>query len=169
MSTPTSGAAAYATVADLLIFHDWQQVADLASDDGTRPTKASLASNEILLRELKAASGLVESACLVAGRYTPADLAILTGNSAEYLKALVSHLAFWDLTQRRNPMANPDEVPGAKVALDTLDRLREGHRIFGLIEVQDAGNPSLATIKAGSLADQNRVIRRADRLFGYRG
>ena len=172
MPTPISTATPYCPAADFLSYHDWQQAADLLRDgDAPRPTRAALLDaasgpGAMLAQVLLAASGELESACLVGKRYTPTDLGALTGSGLQYLKKLTADLAFWRLAQRRQPgSSNPDQVPGAKQALEELKRLRDGEAVFGLVEAAEAGLPSVVQPDPGRGPD---VVRRASRLFGPR-
>ncbi len=169
--TPIGTATPYCSATQLFRFHDWQQVADLLRDgDNPRPTKSRLldsASDEgaMLVSILLSASGQLESACLVSNRYLPTDLAALTNSGAARLQKIVADLAFWELMQRRQPgSADPKNVPGAMQALEELDRLRDGERIFGLAESGNAGLPKIT--EPDSSVQWNPVTTDASRLFG---
>lgn len=164
--TPDTASSPYCTAADLLVYHDWQQVAMLVRDgDDALPDKTATAASAIVAAVLLAASGELESACLIGQRYTPADLAALTGASAARRSKLVADLAFWRLAQRKQPMsANPDAVPGAKEALAELDRLRNGERIFSFTESAEAGLPTVSDPAVTSLA--NPIVAESARYFG---
>ncbi|AWM38710.1 hypothetical protein GobsT_30990 [Gemmata obscuriglobus] len=171
--TPNGAAAPYCSVALFLEYHDWQQIADLIRDgEGPRPTRARILdgttpSDEYtrINRVLLAASGELEGACFVGKRYSTDDLAALTGSGAERLRKIVADLAFWTLSQRRQPgSADPDTVPGAKQALAELDRLRDGDRIFPLQESANAGLPSTSDPDPSQQA--NPLITNAERFFG---
>jgi len=170
--TPTGVSTPYATAANLFVWHDSAQVADMLRDgEGPRPTRLAMLDTDsdpgsLLHTILLGASGELESACLVGKRYSPADLAALTYSGLNRLRKIVSDLAFWSLCQRRQPgAADPDKVPGAKQALAELDRLRDGERIFGFTESAQAGLPSV------SEPDPNQnlagtVIQDGGRFFG---
>jgi hypothetical protein len=120
----------------------------------------------VLLAVLLGASGELESACQVGNRYSAADLAALTGSGLHRVRKVVADLAFWALCQRRTPQSgNPETVPGAKQALEELDRLRKGERIFSFSESADAGLPE--TVRPDpSLNEAGRAVIQAKRLFG---
>ena len=129
--TPLSAATPYCAAADFLEYHDAAQIADWLRDGpGPRPSRSALLDGTHpvgarLVKLLLASSGEVESACLVGKRYTPEDLQSLTGAGAEYLRKLTADLAFWRLAQRRTPMsADPEQVPGARQAIQELDGAR---------------------------------------------
>lgn len=172
--TPAGTATPYCSAARLFQFHDWQQVADLMRDgDAPRPTKLCLldsTSNEgsQLYAILLAASGELEGACRVANRYSPADLAALTGSGLRRMEKVVADLAFWGCSQFRQPgSADPKDVPGALQAIEELDRLRDGERIFGFVESAAAGLPS--TSEPDPSQRPNDVTALAGRLFGGHG
>src|SRR4051812_44738426 len=73
-------------------FYDSRVIGDLVSINGTRDPSPH--TNAKVLANLDSASGEVESACLVAGRYTPDDLNALTGMGAALLKRIVASLAY---------------------------------------------------------------------------
>ena len=166
--TPVTGAT-YCTPAAMLQFHDWQQCSDLLRDgDNPRPDAAAVAVSPTLALMLSAASGELDSAAIAGSRYNPSDLAILTGTGAAFLQKIVADLAFWRLQQRRQPVsADPNRVPGAMQALEALDKLRKGERIFAFAEVQDAGLPSYVDMAGGQ--NPNSVILQAFPLFGSHG
>ncbi len=163
MPTPLSSSTPYCSNTLFTTFHDWRNVADLLSDDDTRlADEATVQGNAKLATLLLVASGEVEAACLVSGRYTPSDLNALNGSTQALLQKLTADLAFWRITQRRWPDANPSGVAGAQAALDLLERLRLGERIFGLQEVADAGLPGASDF------EHDRVSVEAGRFFGNR-
>lgn len=180
--TINSNLEAFATVADLFVYHDSEMVADMLRDGQVaRPTLAVMLtvgspSNVMLVRFLKLGTGLIESACLIARYYSPADLARLVeidpatskpygGGSAEFLIKLNADLTYYALAQRRQPNAgDPKNIPGAVEALATLDKLRDGERIFSFTETQEAGLVSVVTPEPSSLVTPN-VVGRARRVY----
>src|SRR5271167_19782 len=88
-STPVTGAASYCTPTQMFQCFDIRTIADLCSDTGTPvgaiantdPVQIDptiLAVNPVFLFIMGAASGKLESAIQVGGRYTPGDLILLT-------------------------------------------------------------------------------------------
>lgn len=172
--TPAGTATPYCSVAILFQFHDFQQVADALRDgDQPRPTKlrlldATSAEGLQLTKVLLAASGELEGACRVANRYSPLDLAALTGSGLARMQKIVADLAFWSIVQFRQPAtADPKAVPGAWQALEELDRLRDGDRIFGFVESGNAGLPSVG--QPDDSQRPNAVTVQAGRIFGGHG
>lgn len=169
--TPLSALTPYATVDDLFTFHTWTQIADCLRDDNQeRPTVAVMKNvntpeGAMLYNHLLGASGMVESVCLIGNRYTPTDLQALDGGSKWLLKKLVSDLANWSVTQRKQPAtADPRNVPGALQAFDMLKSLRDGEQIFGTVESGNAGLVSTQQANPSRLITPN-VVGRAVRLF----
>ena len=151
--TSAGTAVPYCPASTLFEFHDWNQCADLLRDgDGPRPTRLRLLDpasreGEMLAGLLLAASGELESAALVGRRYAAADLAGLAGAGLSRLQKVVADLAFWSLVQRRQPAGgDPKTCPGAVQALEELDRLRNGERIFSFDESAGAGLPSVSQL-----------------------
>jgi hypothetical protein len=176
--TPLTAATPYATADDLFVYHDWQQVGEMLVDRGApAPQRATLVNTAtplggVLNRLLLAASGQLESACLIGKRYSPADLQALTGAGKERVVKVVCDLAFWTLRQRRQPgSADPKQVPGAQEALDTLTALRTGEQVLGFAESAAAGLDAVAGTpkSADALGDVCRVQDRARPLFGTHG
>lgn len=121
---------AYATPEELLIRYDARRVADLVSDTGTRTTDP--ASSPVVAACLEDASGMVESACRVAGRYTINQLVNLQGHTRFLLTRLVCDLTYGLLVARRGYSANDMNTmaPQYKGALDMLEQIKQGDRIF---------------------------------------
>lgn len=169
--TPLSTTTPYASVTDLFVYHDQEQVADfLRTGQQPRPSLAAMQDStsvpgSMLVRYLMLASGRIEQVCLIGHRYDPEDLQALAGASLEVLKKLACDLAFWSLAQRRQPnTADPKNVPGAAESLEMLKALRDGEAIFGLEESADAGLPSVQQANPDALYTPDAVAR-ARRLF----
>ena len=109
---------AYASVADLKKRFDVRTLGDLASDDGTQVASANLPADENVLAALDDASGEIDSAVLVARRYTTSDLTALTGNSLAYLKRLPVHELKID---RSFVMQMADDENDAVIVRSTID------------------------------------------------
>lgn len=174
MSNVVTSETGYATAADLFRFKDWNQIADWCSDTGIRPTKPALLDptspvGAVVAEMLLAASGEVESACLVGKRYTPAELASLTGSTKRLLTAIVCALALYSAASRRNPLTAPKEVPGYQAAKEQLDLLRKGEAVFGLApQMEAAVGPSVVPMVATDGSDARRTVTQARRFFGDR-
>ncbi len=138
--TPISGANAYATPQDFRIRFDTRTTGDLVTDDGTQVTANGLLTDQVLLVALAEASGEVESACMIAGRYDPADLYALNGNSQQFLIRIVCAIAAQWLYNRRW-LAGDDILGGYQWAQQYLTMLTQGARIFAFAETVAAGLP----------------------------
>jgi hypothetical protein len=169
MPTPNSSAAPYCTPQQFLSRFDVRFVQDLLADAGARLTPQEVASSPALAELLGEASGMVEAACFVSNRYTAADLAALAGPSREFLVGLTAGLTLWLLWDRR-PRKLEEEPPlRARVALEQLQFLRDGQRIFGLQEHADAGLVDSKTQSPEDAARRGGVVFRARRFFGAHG
>lgn len=160
---------AYATPQDLLNRYDARRIADLVSDSGQRTLAPQ--SSPVVAACLDDASGAVDAACRVAQRYTSADLAGLTGNANALLVRLVCDLAFGMLVARRGYTANDAAVmaPREKSALEMLEALRRGERIFSGEEQADAG-VNIVTLRTTTTGYSNGtdLVGRSQRLWGNR-
>ncbi len=166
--TPISDSSAYATVADLQARFDTRDLAQWASDTGTPIASGSLATNPALLAMLSDASGIVELACLVGERYSVSDLQTLaaaTGNSSAILKRIVCDLAVGMLIERR-PFLEREPMQQYLHALDMLQEIRAGKRIFAFIESAQAGNPKDVIDSNLDIDYRNLTTNQASRYFG---
>ena len=165
---PVSGASAYCTIGELLDRYDARIIAQWLSDNERQLSHADVLASTRLTELLQDASGWVESACLVGQRYTPDDLAALTGNSKRFLTRLVADLTIGMVRSRR--AHNEDApMPQFEQALETLNRLRLGERIFGLQGNMTAGNPTSEFLKESDIETTNLATFQASRYFGMRG
>ncbi len=166
-STPLSSATTYLPQTQILSFYDARQWGDLTLDNNTRESSTNVLTDLYIAQWLLSASGQVEAACLVGGKYTPTDLNSLTGASQAFLWKLVADLAFYFGTQRRKPSAPTTEAYVA--AMENLERLRLGERIFGLQEQANAGLPNTTTRTAAALQASGLASQQAAGYFGTRG
>lgn len=139
----------------------------MVGDVNQRVAPTALLTDVNVAAALNRASGEVEAACLVAGKYTPTDLNALTGMSQSLLQGLVADLAFWFLMVRRYPGSQPTEA--YKGAMEKLERLRLSERIFGLTEVADAGLPVTTFTTQTDIDTLNLNTTISRRFFGVRG
>lgn len=172
--TPNSSSTPYVTARQFLLCYEPSIVADLlkVNRSSHAPPPSFLAMCDVnnpagakLYHHLMEGAGEIESACAVAKRYTPLDLAALTGVSQTLLQKLNAARAMWSLAQSLKPMtARPDEVPMATESALLLQELRDGLKIFTFEETQDAGLPAVVPPRPARLLTAN-VVARADRLF----
>ena len=177
MSTTITDTTAYAQPSDFLLRYDARDVVQWVSDQTAPVSQASLSTNPNLFAALTDASGMIESALLAAGRYTVQDLQTLLtvnagtttttiGNSASFLIRLTCDLALGLLIERR-PYLERDMPQSYQRALDWLDRLRKGERVFAFQQVVNAGNPMVTFQSQADLAARNLASYQAGRYFGF--
>lgn len=166
--TPLTSSTTYLGVSEFLKRADARTVGDLVSDDGTRVASSSLSGNANLAAALLDASGEVEAAAMKGARYTPADLAALTGAGQARLYRLVTRLTLVYLYERR-----PDGREKPSGLLDDVTRqlqeLRDGVMIFGTTETADAQVMEATTETAQDVVNRDGTVFQAGRYFGRRG
>jgi phage gp36-like protein len=165
-----SSLTSYASVADLLALKDYRTIAQLCSDDGANPIPlADLPTNINLLTILSTASGELESAVLRSGIYQVTDLSGLSGVSLAYLKKIVCDIAMKLLYSRR-PGPAPSEtcINDYNSAMDALNNLANGVRIFSFQQTQEAGLPQVYQMQTYDYINNNLVTARWPRMFGIR-
>lgn len=174
MPTPVSSSSPYISASEFLKRYDWRTIGQLLSDDDTGPdlistlTNSATTEGERLESVLKDASGMVEIACLKGGMYTVADLEALTGNQAAILKRLVSDIAV-NLCYQRRPSTNHPMPQQTQVAMNLLDAISQGDKIFGLQAQIDAGHAELKTDTPENVETRNGMTVIAQEFFGIRG
>lgn len=140
----------YATAVDMQSRYDWREIGDLISDsdeqisaDDQLITTAGTAGGR-LNDVLTDASGDVDTALLVAGRYATTDLTGLTGSSLNYLKRIVCRIAMCYLMERK-PLFKPEVVEQYRKWTDKyLKQLQDGVNVFNLPGQVSAGTPEAA-------------------------
>ena len=168
MSTVVSGTTPYCTPAQAVQCYDVRSLGDFLSDTGTRLVPGDVLASPTLVKVLKEASGMVETAALAGNRYTAADLAALAGtNAGELLSRIVADLAI-GLIIRRRPHLDKAVPPQYGEALEWLKQLRSGEKIFGFQEAMDAGNAQDRVEVAADVERRNLSTMQANRLFGDR-
>lgn len=169
--TPLTASQPYVTAAVLFQMHDWQQCADLLRvGDNPRPSycrmlDATSIEGAKLLQIGLSAAGEIEGACLVGNRYLPTDLQALTGAGLGVLQKLNADLWFYFLMESRQPgSADPERVPGFKRALEKLDLLEKGERLFSFAESGSAGLPTVA--RPNHQLQAHPIVQDARPVFG---
>ncbi len=174
--TSISGASPFCSVAEFLSLYDPRLIGDWLSTDGTRLTPTQLGSNAALALFATGASGEVESAMLVGGRYTPTNLLTdLTGNSLQRLKEITAYLILnrcWKFHVRTSGgvaggKPNPflEDVQEAEAALEAL---AGGEAIFAFQETADAGRLDHHVGGAAEIEQRDGLVVAATRYFGRR-
>jgi hypothetical protein len=129
---------------------------DVGTDEGFR-------LYEILL----ACSGEVEGAVIIGGKISPADLMLLEGASASFLRSLVADLAIGRCYMRR-PNENPWREQTA-TARQLLNALAQGEMIFGTQEAVNAGLLQITADTPRHVEQRNGMVVQMDGYFGRRG
>lgn len=169
---PQEGSStSYCTAAELKPYIDKRVLAALLSDTGTPLTGDPFTDSVNLPSILLAASGTLESACLVGAKYTADELDNLPAASKQHMIRILAGLVMDTLRNRRTEFSTGDkEVRGASWAEKQIVMLRNGHRIFSIASVQDA-RAGTQTRDESPTARANRrdIVVRNSRYFGVRG
>jgi hypothetical protein len=162
---------AYASAADLQEYYDWREIGDLISDSGEQVSALDQVTagnmyHTRLSRFLDRASGEVEAALLRGGRYTPTDLAGLTGNARELLRGIVCEFVVLYLFERK-PLYKPDMLEQfRKAKTERLGLLASGTNIFGgLPAAAEAAKPAVDGPSLVTYTDYLNLV--TDRVRGY--
>lgn len=139
--TPNSSASPYLTVDQFIGLKDVRALGQLALDNGQMATSAALQSNSRIDLVLGKASGEIESACFTGERYSANDLNGLTGVSQQLLQGLVADLAFYYLFKVRGASIPEHVVQEFDKAMESVQKLRDGERIFSFEQTEAAGLP----------------------------
>jgi len=165
--TVSSGASAYADIDDMSARIDTRILADLVSD---AETPGTVSGNTILTKLLKTASGKVETAFLMGGKYTSADLATLAASSTngrEFLADIVCALAYGLLVRRRGD-ADSEVPPETVEANQILNAAVEGKLVLPFTESVNAGVMSNYIETPEDVVDRDSPVVQAESLFGVR-
>lgn len=174
MPTPVTASTPYITAANFLKRYDWRTIIQLMSDDdiGEMERAPLLDSTTTeggnLYEILKDASGELETAVLVGGRYSIADLQALTNNQLAYIGRIVADTAIGKCYQRRPDLFGPPPQQ-AQVAANVLNALASGERIFGLQDQIDASHMEMTTNQPEDVVQRNGMVVIAQEFFGVRG
>lgn len=158
--------AAYATGADLVQRYDVDILGDLATDDREELDREVVPTHPNILAALLDASGEVDVALLSGGRYTPDQLANLTGNTKNHLVRITCAAAMALMCERRPDRVNLELAEAyRKTAKGHLEQLRRGENVFGIPAVVDAGSIDVVTVEAISIENLNLLPARMPRYF----
>jgi len=168
--TVRSTATGYCSPSEMLEHYDKRLVGMLISDTGVPVTDdAAIQNSNILRAALLQASAEVEAACYRGRRYSKEDLdAIYSSNTAakRLLTWLVASIALYRLWQRRG---DPKLVVGDfTFALQYLEALETGKRVFPLLETEEAGS-KFGFIDIKDVLDANDMAIKYRRLLGNVG
>lgn len=137
---------AYLTPSEFIVRYDARRVAELLTVNVSSPvTVADLPGNSSLIEFISDASGEIEAAITVGNKYTPVDLAAMTGTAASLLKRMVSDLVWVYLLVSRG-MGDGDveaQAPRYKETKRMLAELYNGSMVFGIADNRNAGLPKV--------------------------
>lgn len=160
--------AAYANHDDMTNRFDAREIGDLLSDTGEPVDEGDFVSHPKLTAILEDASGEIEAALMVGGRYTAANLTSLTGNSLSHLKRITCELAMRDLLARR-PAYNPEKLKAFEERCQGhLKQLRHGENVFNLADQKDAGVPSVGGLTTVETINLNLLRDRVQHYYPSR-
>jgi hypothetical protein len=145
-----------------LTMYDQRMVGQLCSDSGTAVSPSNLPTDPNLTQALLIATGEVCAAVLQGGMYQLTDLESLTDFGLAYLQSLVGDLALYRLVLRRGK--NVEDYPQTAKALEQLDLIKSGERVFFVSSNIAAGVMSSPPVTRQTIAEQN-YIRNATRQF----
>lgn len=156
-------------------------VSQWVTDSGQTPPSplpTALYTNQNLLTAINDACGLLESACLRGQAYSPSDLSALAsqvdgngnpGVSGQYLKRILSDITAFDLVTRRFGPNPPQTVLEAyNRAMDQLDALSRGERIFSFVETAEAGVATTQQMSQIQPYENNLITARWSAYWGTR-
>jgi hypothetical protein len=168
--TPASSLVSYLSVDEFLDRRDRRSVAQYCTDDPSNPADPNnLGSNRQLIAALNGASGQLESAVMRSQIYQLADLQALTGVSLEYMKKILSDLAMYDLmTRRPGPAPSETVIDAYNRALEALEALANGTRIFSFLETAEAGLVETQPFLLTDYYKNNLISARWTPFFGIR-
>lgn len=167
-STLVSGTLPYCSGLQFLDRYDVRTVAQCLPDTNADMDLLQVAASPRLKKLLMGSSGKFEAAVLKGGKYTLADLALLTAcNMGEWIADIVADLTAPKVLGRRfMEFADADER--LKEAKDVLTELAEGNLIFGLQETIDAGHIDDHVETPAEVEQRNMITFQADRYLGTR-
>ena len=158
----------YASGADLIQRYDVDVIGMLCQDDREEIDREVIATHANVQAALDDASGEIDVKLLAGGRYSPAQLSGLTGNSASLLKRVTCAIAMSFLFQRRTLTAYEQLAEQvAKQAREYLKALAAGENIFGIEELVDgtAGTITTETVEAIDIENLRLMPGRMSRYF----
>lgn len=148
--------AAYATVSDLITRRDKRTIGELIQDSDEVLSDSEILTSPILTELLEDASGQVEAAMLCGKRYLPSELALLTGNSLNFLKKIVCVIAMADLFERRPGYHIEQATQYANLAKAYLEDLRTGKNLFNMSDNSPA-NAAIVDTDGPTVVDYDNL------------
>jgi hypothetical protein len=167
--TLTSSTTTLCPVSEFLKRVDRAAVALLASDMPGFPAD-NLETDGNVLAALLTATGMLESAVMMGGKYSAEDLALLkatTCGAQGLMFGIISDLA-WVVLFKRRPNMNAQPPASLKQSMEWLDMLAGGKRIFAFQQATDATIMERVDSEASDIEARNGVVFQAEAYFGRR-
>lgn len=155
----------YATGADMLARYDARTLGDLVSDDNVQVAASVLPSNVNLIAALTDASASVTAALFASNRYTPAQLATLSGIALSQLKRLTCDLALIYMKRRRCKFDPTNDGDLLKETNEAIKKLRDGDDYLMLSTTQEAEASTLILVRPNP-CDPNRPLTVKEQTWG---
>lgn len=153
----------YATADDLVTRYDRALLADLAGDDAAPTDPVSSAR---VLRALEGASGEVNAAARLGGRYSAEELSALTGDDRAFLIDVVCQLAILRLIGTRIQSVGEAAYRTLRENSDRLlDDLRSGRVVFGTDSADRSQTPRVDGPTALDYERLNLITQRTRRYY----
>lgn len=156
---------AIASGSDFTDRFDIRLIGDLATDRGETLSEEEVKTHPSVLTALDDAMGEMVVALVVGQRYGESDLLGLTGYSLSHAKRINCDIAMALMIKRRPIVSEEQAAEIAKQSRDHLRRLRDGENVFGIPEVVESGNLSLATPSSVDITNLNLLTERMGRFF----
>lgn len=158
--------ASYADGNDLIARYDVDLIGDLSTDQRETPDPSSVTSLPNVVTCLADASGEVDVALQAGGRYTPAQLESLTGNSQNKLKRICCDIAMSLLISRRVGDQYVELAEKlSKTSRAHLQSLQRGENVFGLPDFASASTIDVADISTHEIDRRNFLPSRMNNYF----
>jgi phage gp36-like protein len=146
---------------DLIARKDVRVIADLLSDSGSPVSESAVPTHAKVVVALEDAEGEVVGNLQAFGRYTTAELALLTGSAQAFLKRVISEIAMINLIVRRPDLSAEDLERHEKIRTQWLDRLQNGTMIFATDDTDDSA--SRASVDGATLGEFHKLNLMRDR------
>lgn len=155
--TINSAAAPYATSSDLMSYYDVNIIGDVLRDGQPRLTPDVIATDPLVMKLLLLSTGDIESWCVRARLYDPADLVALSASptaSGEKLRWLCCARTIQHACDRRVTTLEAVKVIG-EAATQELRDLTDGKDVFALQELEVAGVPETHAVTESEWSQLN--------------
>lgn len=157
----------YATGDDLIQRYDIDVIGALATDDREQLGRLAVPSDPNVATALADASGEIDVNLIAGGRYTPAQLAALSGGSRSHLIRITCAVAMACLFERRPGMYTEMAEAICKISRANLAALARGQNVFGIPELANGNAATIATdtVQSIDIENLNLMPGRMSRFF----